>query len=42
MKNNYKRLQFEERIEIEKMLNQHFSITQIALKLNRNKSTISR
>jgi IS30 family transposase len=32
----------EERIEIEKMLAQHFSISQIALKLNRNKSTISR
>ena len=42
MKNTYKRLQLEERIEIEKMLAQHFSISQIALKLNRNKSTISR
>jgi transposase, IS30 family len=42
MKNTYKRLQLVERIEIEKMLAQHFSITQIALKLNRNKSTISR
>lgn len=42
MKNTYKRLQLHERIEIEKMLTQHFSISQIALKLNRNKSTISR
>lgn len=42
MKNTYKRLQLEERIEIEKLLAQHFSISQIASKLNRNKSTISR
>jgi IS30 family transposase len=42
MKNTYKRLQLDERIEIEKMLAQRFSISQIALKLNRNKSTISR
>ena len=42
MKNTYKRRQLEERIKIEKMLEQHFSISQIALKLNRNKSTISR
>jgi IS30 family transposase len=42
MKNTYTRLQLDERIEIEKMLAQHFSISQIALKLNRNKSTISR
>lgn len=42
MKKTYKRIQLEERIEIEKMIVQHFSVTQIALKLNRNKSTISR
>jgi transposase, IS30 family len=42
MKNTYKRLQLDERIEIEKLLAQHFSVSQIALKLNRNKSTIAR
>jgi len=42
MKNTYKRLQLHERIEIEKMLAMQFSLTEIALKLNRNKSTISR
>ena len=42
MKNTYKRLQLDERIEIEKLLAQHFSISQIALKICRNKSTISR
>ena len=42
MKNTYKRLQLGERIEIEKMLSQNISVSEIALKLNRNKSTISR
>ena len=35
MKNTYKRLQLGERIEIEKMLSQNISVSEIALKLNR-------
>ena len=42
MKNTYKRLQLSERIDIEKMLALGISLTEIALTLNRNKSTISR
>ena len=42
MKNAYKRLQLSERIDIEKMLALGISLTEIALTLNRNKSTISR
>lgn len=39
---NYHRLSIRERIEIEKLLSHNNSLSAIALKLNRNKSTISR
>jgi transposase, IS30 family len=42
MKKPYKRLSFEERVKIELLLKEHFSPTQIAEKLARTKSTISR
>jgi transposase, IS30 family len=42
MKNLYKRLSLEERIDIEKLLALHFSPSRIALKLDRNRSTITR
>lgn len=42
MKKPYKRLSFEERVIIETLLNEHFSTTQIAEKLGRDKGTISR
>lgn len=42
MTKKYKRLSFQERIEIEKMLSHNKSITAIAQALNRNKSTIQR
>jgi len=42
MAKNYRRLRFEERIEIEKLLSHKKSYTDISLELNRSKSTISR
>ena len=42
MKNPYKRLSFEERVKIELLLKEHFSTSQIAKKLGRDKGTISR
>lgn len=42
MSQNYKRLSQPERIQIEKMIALNYSISKIALVLNRNKSTISR
>ena len=42
MKKPYKRLSFEERVKIEFLLKEHFSTSQIAEKLGRTKSTISR
>lgn len=42
MKKPYKRLSYEERVKIELLINEHFSPTQIAEKLGRNKSTITR
>jgi IS30 family transposase len=42
MKKTYKRLSFEERVKIELLLNEHFSPTQIAEKLDRTKTTITR
>lgn len=42
MSKNYGRLQFSERIEIEKLLSHKKSYTDIALALSRNKSTIAR
>lgn len=39
---NYKRLQLKERIEIEKLLSHNKSLSEIAIALNRNKSTIAR
>ena len=42
MKKPYKRLSFEERVKIKLLLNEHFSSTQIAEKLGRDKSTITR
>ena len=38
----YQRLSFEERIEIEKLLSHKLSYSEIAQKLNRNKSTVFR
>tara|TARA_R100000935_G_scaffold55169_1_gene84868 strand:- start:1063 stop:2061 length:999 start_codon:yes stop_codon:yes gene_type:complete len=42
MKKIYQRLSFQDRIDIEKLLSLKKNCTQIALALNRNKSTISR
>ena len=42
MTKKYARLRFDERIEIEKLLSHKKSYTDIALALNRNKSTIQR
>jgi IS30 family transposase len=42
MKKSYQRLSFQDRIDIEKFLSLKKNCTQIALALNRNKSTISR
>ena len=42
MKKPYKRLTFEERVKIELLLKEHFSHSQIAEKIGRTKSTISR
>ena len=42
MKNPYKRLSFEERVKIETLLKEHFSPTQIAKKLDRTTSCITR
>jgi len=42
MKKNYNRLQFQERIEMEKLLSHNKNCTDIAIQLGRHKSTISR